>query len=75
MALRKRIHRVELTDEIGTKEMIAVVKQGNAKILCKDKAGDWTFDIHEIDDYIKFLQAVREQVRDSEAVQLGLPTD
>lgn len=66
MAVRKTFTKVELTDTIGkTKDLLAIVKGDTAKILCKDRANDWTFDTDEIDQYIQFLQEVKTQLLSS----------
>lgn len=65
--------KVEVTDEIGsTKEFIGIVKGDSAKILCKDRAGDWNFTIPEIDQYIDNLQTVRGLLADAQKVELPL---
>ncbi len=65
MAVRKKIHKIELTDKIGTKDCTAIVNQDTAKIICKDPSGNWTFNTIEINQYIEFLEAVREQIREN----------
>ena len=63
-SIQKVTSKVELTAVIGQKEVIAIVTgPDTAKILCKDRSGTWLFSQEHIDQYVFFLNMVKQNMR------------